>query len=91
VILFAKVEDVFRITNRGLVVQFGGMGPEARARVKDPIQLRTPDGQVFDTHVVGIEHMRGLKGQSHWSLRFPPDITEQHVPRGTEIWIARSD
>jgi hypothetical protein len=86
--LISKVEDIIRITGRPLCV-FPGLpkeGPPNRIRVGDQIELRRPDGTALKTNLGGIEHAKGLDGESRWPLRLPPDITEADVPTGTEIW-----
>jgi hypothetical protein len=90
-IFFAKIEDVFKITGRGFVAQSAFPEEGLRIRVGDPIQLRTPDGRVLETHLAGISHLRPLKPlpkRFNWGFSFPPEIRFEDVVVGTEIWIA---
>jgi hypothetical protein len=62
-----------------------------RIRVKDPIQLRTPDGQTRDTYIAGIEHVKySLLGpppdKDRIGICLPRELTKQDAPPGTEIW-----
>jgi hypothetical protein len=86
--LISKVEDIVRITGRPLYV-FPGLpkgGPPSPIRVGDQIELRRPDGTVLKTDLAGIEHAKGVDGNSYWPLGLPPETTEADVPSGTEIW-----
>jgi hypothetical protein len=61
-------------------------------RIKDPIQLRTPDGQVRDTYIAAFEHVKhSLLGpppdKDVVGLCLPPEVTKEDVPAGTEVWI----
>ena len=55
-------------------------------RVKDKIQLRTPNGVTIDTQVAGIAHAKTEAG-SQYPIQLPPEISEDNVPPGTEIWL----
>jgi hypothetical protein len=57
VTLLAKIEDSFAL-HLGCVVWFRFLAEDGRIRVKDKIQLRTPDGQIKDTCVAGIERVK---------------------------------
>ena len=63
--------------------------PFFRLLVNDPIQLRTPDGRIFDAHVGGIEMICGPKvdrSRMH-PILLPPGFSKQDVPIGTELWV----
>jgi len=57
-----KIEDVFEISERGCVIlPCIPAESDFKIPVKDPIQLRTPSGRVFDTQIAGIEFAHGRK------------------------------
>jgi hypothetical protein len=87
----AKIAETFQITGRGLVIVFDV--PVFRLLVNDPIQLRTPDGRIFDTHVGGIEMICGPKvdrSRMH-PIVLPPGFSKQDVPIGTELWLVQKE
>jgi len=62
--------------------------------VKDPIQLRTPDGQVRDTYIAAFEHVKySLLGpppdKDVVGLRLLRELTKQDVPPGIEVWTSK--
>jgi hypothetical protein len=58
-----------------------------RLRTHDSIQLRNPDGRVFDTNIASIEMVCGAKVSCRMAFLLPGNITMQDVPRETEIWL----
>ena len=88
-LFLSRIEDIFRITGRGFVVVLGKTELGIRFKAKDPIQLRTPDGRVLDTHVAAIEFVCGPKVKSNLAFLLPFDVKEQDAPPETEIWLAR--
>ena len=87
-ILFAKVDSSFEITGRGCVVVPTFLS-ELLVRVGCPIQLRTPNGLVKDTHISAVEFLSGLN-ETRLSLMLPRDVAKQDVPKGTEIWLTEA-
>jgi len=90
--LLFKVEDVFDISGRGCVlVPVIPNDLDLKIRPKDQIQLRTPDGLVFDSHIASIEFLHGKKPDGSRGCRFaimlPRDLVKQDVPVGTEVWL----
>lgn len=88
--LILKVEDVFDIAGRGLV-----LGPKIpddlgfAVRANDPIQLRTPDGRIVDTVIAGLASGRPIGGgRRFFDVVLPCDLQKQEVPVGTEVWLA---
>jgi hypothetical protein len=93
-ILFAKVEDAFSISGLGCVIVFKPLS-DVNLRVRDPIQLRTQDGQIKDTYVAGIERVKynllaSVEDRSKVGISLPLDITKKDTPPGTEIWLLNS-
>jgi hypothetical protein len=91
--LLAKVEGSFDLGF--CVVWFKFLTEDGRIRVKDQIQLRTPDGHVKDTYVAGIERVKhsllaSVEDRSKVGISLPPDITKKDAPPGTEIWLLDS-
>jgi len=89
VIFLSKVEDTFEITGRGLVIV--PAQPRAdldfRLRAKDSIQLRSPDGQVLDTHIASVEICCGPNVHCRMAFLLPKGIAKHEVPKETEIWL----
>ena len=80
------IEDVFRITGRGLVVVPGiPWTGEWRIKIGTPLELRCPDGSKFSTAIRGIEMVRGQRQMC--PLLLGAELTKDDVPIGTEIWI----
>ena len=90
-IFVSLIEEIFRITGRGFVIVPGALENGVRLRPKDPIQLRTPDGRVLDTHVEALEFLCGPKVKHPLALLLPADVKELDVPQGTEIWLVREN
>ena len=94
--LLAKVEDSFDFSSFGYrLVVFKFVAEDGRIRVKDQIQLRTPDGQIRDTYVAGIARgkyslLASAEDRSKVGISVPPDITKEDAPPGTEIWLLNS-
>jgi translation elongation factor EF-Tu-like GTPase len=90
--LLFKVEDVFEISGRGCVIMTSIPAESVfKIRLKDQIQLRTPDGRVFDTQIAGIEFAHGTKQDgskvSRMAIILPRNIPKEDVPSGTEVWV----
>src|SRR5437773_794007 len=62
-ILFSKIEDIFRLTGYGFFVVPGAIEAGARLKAKDLIQLRTRDGRILNTQVAAVEFMKGARVQ----------------------------
>jgi translation elongation factor EF-Tu-like GTPase len=88
-VFLSTVEDTFSISGRGCVVvpAVPRSSLDFRLRAQDPIQLRTPDGRVLDTYVAGIEMICGPKVVDPIAFLLPENVTQQDVPKGTEIWL----
>lgn len=91
--LLAKVVDSFAFSFGYCVVWFEFLTENGLIRVKDKIQLRTPDGRVKDTYVTGIERVKysllaSAEDRRKVGISLPPDITKVDAPPGTEIWLA---
>ncbi|MGH9648594.1 MAG: hypothetical protein ACRD4E_17450 [Bryobacteraceae bacterium] len=87
--LLAKVQDSFQIGSKCVIV-FKFVTENGRIRVKEQIQLRTPDGQVKETYIAAIAHVKRSPlspvDRSIGTVSLPQDVTKQDVPPGTEIW-----
>lgn len=94
--LLAKVQDSIELPSSVksyrcvIVIKLLG----GRIRVKDPIQLRTPDGQVRDTYIAGFEHLKySLLGpppdKDRIGICLPRELTKEDVPPGTEVWSVK--
>ena len=92
VFLFANVEASFEVADRGCVIvllrdDVKGTNAEFQLKVKDPIQLRRPDGQVLDTFIEGFEmaSASGIRGRV--VVRLPRSVTKSDAPKGTQVWV----
>ena len=87
--LLFKVEDAFYISERGVaIVPAIPKDLDFRVRANDELELRTPDGRVFQTHIASIELAKPIDGSPcHAVIMLPPDIAKQDVPTGTEVWF----
>jgi hypothetical protein len=84
------VQDVFEITGRGCVLTPGvseTTPPDIKIRVRDPIQLRRPDGSVVRTHIHGVEILDRRDRSWCAPVSLPPEFTKADIPIGTEIWL----
>jgi hypothetical protein len=93
VTLLAKVQDSFELPSSAqscrcvIVIKL----LTGRIRVKDPIQLRTPEGSVRGTYIAALEHVKynllaPPPDKDTIGICLPPEFTKQDVPLGTEIW-----
>jgi hypothetical protein len=83
-----KVEDVFDIAGRGLVLT-----PKIpdnlgfAIRPNDRTQLRTPDGRILDTYISGFASGRPRGGRRCYYIVLSCDVLKRDVPIGTEVWF----
>jgi hypothetical protein len=94
--LLGKVEDSFElpafIRQYRSVIMFHFLAADGRIRIKDEIQLRTPDGCVMQTYVAAFEHLKYSQPappvyERPIGICLPPEITKADVPPGTEVWV----
>jgi hypothetical protein len=84
-----KIEDLFLVTERGLIVVPGPLKSEVAGGVRMPVELRRPDGS----------RLRALASLQHILQSPPPPphivvqwgcilsgVTKEEVPIGTEVW-----
>jgi hypothetical protein len=57
VIFISEVQDAFVVTGEGLFIVPAIPQDDFRLRVKSPIQLRTPDGRILETHINAVEFL----------------------------------
>jgi hypothetical protein len=83
-----KVEDVFDLTGRGLTLAPAipdNLG--FAVRLKDRIQLRSPNGRRLDTHIASFALGKPIGGgPTIAAIELPSDIRRDDVPIGTEVW-----
>jgi len=87
-LLLLKVEGVFRVQGRGLVLQ-PGLSSETGVRAGERLELRRPDGSTVKTSLVAVELLCGPGKPCTWVLMLPHELTDEAVPAGTEIWRVR--
>lgn len=62
-----------------------------RIRVRDQIQLRTPDGRVLDTQIASIELLKPSDGSPcRAAIMLPRELVKNDIPIGTEVWLVGS-
>jgi hypothetical protein len=83
--LWTTVEASFEVPTRGSWIIPAPSEAEFRFRIKDPIQLRTPEGRILNTHIDAVEFANGTR----MVIGLPRELTKQDVPIGTEIWLVR--
>lgn len=91
-VFVAKVADIFHITGRGVVIVIDRdtWAPDVKIRNRDKIQLRTPDGRIFDTEIASIEFLsrpRLQRNRDNTGVVLPASIKVDQIPAGTEIWL----
>lgn len=87
---FSKVENAFTVQGRGCVIVPAAPLAELDFRLHplDPIQLRSPDGEVLDTHIVSIELVMPVdRTPCRMAFLLPKDVKKAATPTGTEIWL----
>lgn len=84
--LLFKVEDVFDF-GRGCVM-VPAVPNGVAVRIRDKIQLRTPDGRVLDTHIASVELSKPSDGSACGAaIMLPRELVKRDVPTGTEVWL----
>jgi hypothetical protein len=85
---FTKAQDVFEIPGRGAVLVLPkDWGTDLKIRLGENIQLRTPDGRVFDTRIRGIEMIRTVSGGLA-GIMLPNEVPLSDLSPQTEIWLS---
>jgi len=51
------------------------------------IQLRMPDGRILETGIQSVEFIKKTDGKPHVGLILSSEISEQDIPKGTELWL----
>jgi len=83
------VEGTFSIFGLGISLLPGVSRYEPGPRVTPgmSIELRRPDGTTLATTIRAIEWFQ-TPPQPTAPLLMPPEITEEEIPNGTEVWLA---
>jgi len=91
--LILKVEGVFDIAGRGLTLAPAiphNLG--SAIRPKDRIQLRTPNGQILDTHIASFSFGKPIGGgRTIVAIELPSEMRREDVPIGTEVWFLSNE
>lgn len=83
-----RIEEVFDVPGRGcVIVPVISDGQDFKIRAADLIQLRAPDGRVFDTHIASIELLKQQHGNCRMAVMLPRDLAKRDIPIGTEVWF----
>jgi hypothetical protein len=90
--LLFTVELAFQISNRGCVL-VPGLATEPGGpviKVGSQIRLVTPEGELIDTYIRGIEMLNyGSRRPEKITapILLPPSITKECVPPGTKVFL----
>jgi hypothetical protein len=85
--LLAKVETVFSVPGRGIVIVPAGL-PDLKVRDGDQVQLRVPNGCTRDTCITAVESMNQGPGKPRRpAFMLPLGIEKHEIVEGTEIWL----
>ena len=87
--LFAKIEHVFTVSGRGCVIVPAGLIFPFSLHTNDPIQLRSPGGEI-DTRIVAVESLNVKLGPRRVAFLLPAEIAKSDVSSATEIWAQPS-
>ena len=85
-ILLAKVEAVFSISGRGVVV-IPSFLSEHRLRSGEPIQLRGSSGKAISTAIFSVESANMGSGMRRPAFLLTRDVAREDIVEGDEIWI----
>ena len=86
-VLLTTVESSFEVPGQGCWIVPAQWKSDLQVRQKDKIQLRTPGGNILNTHIGRIERVYGPSAGVRLTIGLPRDITKEDVPGGTEIWL----
>ena len=82
------VAEVFDVAGR-FIVAVPGIPPEtAGIRGGTPLELHRPDGSVLSTHIDSIAMVSPYDPKRPIQFSFPPGLTKQDLPVGTEVWLS---
>ena len=88
---FTRVQEVFEINGHGTVLVLPKeWGSDVRIRIGDNIQLRTPEGKVFDTRIHGVELVKTTDKGCVGAITLPGEISSSDIPKLTEIWLTET-
>ena len=83
--LLFRVEDLFMIRGRGLVLLPGADGT-IPFQAGDQVELRRPDRTTISSTIRGFESARSTN-QFRLPVLLGPEVTATDVPLQTEIWL----
>ena len=82
-----QVDGVFDLGGR-CVVATPGIPPTTQGiRNGTPLELRRPDGSVVRTQIADIAFVNPYDPKRPIQFSFPPSLTKQDIPVGTEVWM----
>ncbi|RJF87152.1 hypothetical protein D3874_09045 [Oleomonas cavernae] len=89
----STVDDVFELSGRSSVIVVPGIPRHSehnwKIRGGDAVTLETPDGDILETIVGGIE-FSSPPHPDFIPIMLGPGITKQMVPIGTKLWVDES-
>jgi len=85
--LLGKVEAVFWISGRGVVISPVGLS-DLGLHNGDSIELRAPDGRVRNTQIAAVESANQGPGKPRRPVfMLSRDVAKEDIVDGMEIWI----
>jgi len=84
--LLFKVEDVFQVRDRGVVLTPGLAERDEYTQLGDEVELRRPDGSTVRAQIVAFE----LPSTGTRAILLEK-IRKDDVPVGTEVWWSSSE
>ena len=86
-----NVAELFTLQGRGVVVvtdkTFEQLGPSIAVKIGDSIEFRKGNEVVLRSSVQGIEHCDPWSPQRPFVFLLPPEVRQDDVPVGSEIWL----
>jgi len=84
-----KIEDLFQVTGRGLIVVPGPLRSEVAGGADIPVELRRPDGSVLHARISLQHFFSSPPPPPHIAAQWGcvlSGVTKDEVPVGTEVW-----
>jgi hypothetical protein len=86
-IFLSHVGATFAVNGRGVAID-PGVPYEPMTHhvlIGDDLEIRRADGSTLFTKVAGLE-IGGLPGKRSCAIILPPNVSEEEVPVGSEVW-----
>jgi hypothetical protein len=88
--LIGRVEELFQLSGRGIVVildkTYEQLSPDLKLKIGNPIAFREGDSVVLESIIKGIEICDPWAPNQKFAFLLPPDIRKEFVPINSEVW-----